>query len=129
MPVTFKKNKLKHEETRRIAIANFIDCKLCCRKVMIRFLDHTVCYVALPWEAALHVTVRLPVRLYVCLSRAQCPPLTRKQKTIYFQGEVTHIRSNWHSNFEVKRLKAKVTGERRNLAAWTLMTNTESAVR
>ena len=41
--------------------------------------------------------VRLSVRLSVCLSRA-CPPLTIK-----LREDVTHVRCNWHSEYEVKQ--------------------------
>jgi len=52
----------------------------------------------------------------VCFSIV--PPLTRKQKnhtTFKLIRRVTDVRSNWQSNFEVKRSKVKVTGDGGNV--------------
>ena len=65
-----------------------------------------MCYAALPGRPH-----------YACTSLCQsvCPVLTVNSKmehhtTFNLWGDVTHVRSDWSSNFEVKRLKVKVAG-------------------
>ena len=61
-----------------------------------------------------------PVRPSVCLS-VPCPPLIRKRKIKQRSNlEFTHVRSrpNRQSNFEVKKLKIKVTGGEKGTAGY-----------
>jgi len=61
------------------------------------------------YTLSLHPSVRLYVCMYVC-PLPTVNSKTENRATFRLRGEVTHVRSNWQSKFEVKWSKIKVNG-------------------